>query len=577
MSREIQIIEPINRGKYLPGGIVSNAYQKRVAAYCRVSSEKDQQLNSFDNQVDEWTKRLQSDPSVIFVGIYADEGISGTSDERRKEFQRMIADAKAGKIDKIVTKSISRFARNVADSINIARDLKEIGVEIYFDNEHISTLDPSSEVMFTLNAVMAQEESRHISENVKWTFSKNFREGIPMIPGNLLGYRRDPNNPKNLIIIPEEAEIVKLVFELYTNNVGPGDIARLLEQKGYKTSRGKTKWYYSTIEGIITNEKYCGDLLLQKSVTTDFLKHKRVKNDGLAHQYFIQDNHEPIVDRETWDKAQVILAKNSMKFRGTNKDCRKYTSRYPFSGLLICNECGDTYKRRQWTQGYKTPRIVFQCNHYISGYKSTRCKNKPISEDIVAKTVCEVINKIYLQDNSTFSKMFEIIKKHIHLIDVDAERDELKKQQRIIDSEIDDIIQKKSRATSDVEQDMLDRKYRERIADYNDIEQKILDLDDKEKESDFAKLRMEEIREILKNKEFAPEMLSKEIIEAFIQNIIVINRNDIVIVLATAKASYHDIRDKRAELIAQEPILQGDVNLPRHFRPEHLHYRVVIY
>lgn len=369
MEREVQIIAPRPKPKFLFNGSKILPTQKRVAAYCRVSSDRDEQLNSFDNQVDEWKKRLEQDPSVVLVGIYADEGISGTSEEGRLEFQRLINDARAGKIDKIVTKSISRFARNIQTSINIARELKAIGVEIYFDNEHISTLDPSSEVMFTINAIMAQEEARHISENVKWTFNKNKKEGIPMVSSNLLGYRRDPENPKNLIIIPEEAQIVREIFELYTKEVGTNEIGRILEKKGYLTRRGKTKWYNSSIEGVITNEKYCGDLILQKSVTVDFLSHKRIKNDGIEEKVYIRNNHEPIVSREVWDKAQLIYAKNRDRFRGENKDSRKYASKYPLSGMLVCLNCGNTYKRRHWTQGYAEPRIMFQCNNFINGYE----------------------------------------------------------------------------------------------------------------------------------------------------------------------------------------------------------------
>ena len=366
MSRQITVIEPTKYFKFGNNGLIDTT-RKKVCAYCRVSSEKDEQLHSFDNQVDEWTKRLTSDPSIEFVGIYADEGITGTSQEERKQLQRMIEDCKLGKIDKIMTKSISRFARNVADSINISRELKAIGVEIYFDNEHISTLDPSSEVMFTLSAVMAQEESRHISDNVKWTFAKMFREGIPMVSNNLYGYKRDPNNKKNLIVIPEEAVVIKEIFALYTSGVGPSQIARILTEKGYKTKQGRTKWYDSTVEGILQNEKYCGDLILQKTVTPDFLTHKRVKNDGLAHKYHIKDNHEAIVDRETWDMAQSIREANALRFRGSNPDTRKYQSRYPYSGIILCSECGNTYKRRMWIQGYPEPRIVYQCNGFVRG------------------------------------------------------------------------------------------------------------------------------------------------------------------------------------------------------------------
>ena len=206
-----------------------------------------------------------------------------------------------------------------------------------------------------------------------------------MVSSNLLGYRRDPENPKNLIIVPEEAQIVREIFELYTNEVGTNEIGRILEKKGYLTRRGKTKWYNSTIEGVITNEKYCGDLILQKSVTIDFLNHKRVKNDGLEEQVYIKNNHEPIVSREIWDKAQIIYAKNRDRFRGENKDSRKYASQYPLSGMLVCLNCGNTYKRRHWTQGYAEPRIMFQCNNYINGYLVNKCHSQTISEDILLK------------------------------------------------------------------------------------------------------------------------------------------------------------------------------------------------
>ena len=577
MERQVQIIAPRVKSKILCGNNPFLAHQKRVAAYCRVSSDKDEQQNSFDNQVDEWKKRLEGDSSVIFVGIYADEGISGTSEEGRAEFQRMINDARSGKIDKIVTKSISRFARNVADSINIARELKTIGVEIYFDNEHISTLDPSSEMMFTLNAIMAQEESRHISDNVKWTFNKNKKEGIPMIPSNLLGYKRDPDNPKNLVIIPEEAEIVKLIFKLYTDEVGTNEICRILERKGCITSRGKTKWYNTTVEGIITNEKYCGDLLLQKSVTVDFLKHKRVKNDGIEEQIYIKNNHEPIVDRDTWDKAQIILDRNRNRFRGENKDSHKYASKYPLSGMIICLNCGDTFKRRHWTQGYPEPRIVFQCSGYVGGEPTKRCPSKAISEDILLKTTCEVINKIYLNKGTAYNRVIANISKY-HNEDVLRQQiDEAYANQRAIESEIDDIIKKKQSTTDDIEKIILDKQYRERVIEYQRLNKLIFELSQKQQDAQYAKLRIKKMGETLKGEKLTPETLTKPIVDAFIQSIIVINKREVVFVLPNSeKANYIAIKEKRHDLINKEIIDDGDVKLDRHFRPEFLHYKVVM-
>ena len=576
MERQVQIIAPKPKPKFLFDGTKILPHQKRVAAYCRVSSDKDQQLNSFDNQVDEWKKRLENDPDVIFVGIYADEGITGTDEDKRTQFQQMLRDARAGKIDKIVTKSISRFARNVQTSINIARELKGLGVEIYFDNEHISTLDPSSEVMFTLNAIMAQEESRHISDNIKWTFNKNKKEGIPMISSNLLGYKRDPENRKNLVIIPEESEIVKLVFKLYTEEVGTNEICRILESKGYLTSRGKTKWYNTTVEGIIQNEKYCGDLLLQKSVTVDFLKHKRIKNDGIEEKVYIKNNHEPIVDRETWNKAQLILARNRDKFRGDNKDTHKYASKYPLSGMLVCIHCGDTFKRRHWTQGYETPRIVFQCSNYISGKKGERCPSKAISEDILLKASCEVINRIYLSKSKKNKVALESLTKYSNINDIQKEIDRAIDEQKVIDSEIDDIIKKKQSASDDIEKTLLDRQYKERITEYQRLEKLIFSLGQKQQDAEYAKMRIQKMGELLKGQKLTPETITKSIIDTFIQSIIVLNRKELVFVLPSEeKVNYHVIKEKRFELIEHPSIIEGNVHLDRHFRPEDLHYKVV--
>ena len=577
MERQVQVIAPRQKPRFLFNGTNMLPTQKRVAAYCRVSTDKDQQLNSFDNQVDEWKKRLEDDPDVILVGIYADEGISGTSEEKRTEFQRMINDARAGKIDKIVTKSISRFARNIQTSIDYARELKTLGVEIYFDNEHISTLDPSSEVMFTISAIMAQEESRHISDNVKWTFAKNKKEGVPLIPSNLLGYRRDPDNPKNLIIIPEEAEIVRLIFKLYTDSVGTNEICRRLEKEGYLTSRGRAKWYNSTIEGIVSNEKYCGDLLLQKSVTIDFLKHKRVKNDGLEEQVYIKNNHEAIVDRDTWDRAQLILDKNRNRFRGDNKDSHKYASKYPLSGMLVCYNCGDTFKRRHWTQGYETPRIMFQCSGYVNGEIGERCPSKAISEDIVLKATCEVINKIYVNRGKNYERVLTNVSKNELEENLQEQIDEAITRQSAIESEIDDIIQKKQSTTDDVEKIILDKQYRERIAEYHKLKKLIFGLSQKQQDAEYSKLRIQRMGNMLRGQEVTPETITKPIVETFIQSIIVVNKHELVFVLpGEEKANYQFIKEHRKELANKGKIIEGTTKLERRFRPEQLHYKVVM-
>lgn len=577
MSREIQIINPINKSRFLSNGVVIEK-KKRVAAYARVSSEKDQQLNSFDNQVEEWTKQLSNDPTVEFVGVYCDEGISGTTDERRKGFLKMIADSKAGLIDKIYTKSISRFARNVADSINISRELKACGVEIFFQTENISTFDPSSEVIFTISAIMAQEESRHISDNVKWTFVRQFKEGIPMVSSNLLGYRRDPENRKNLIIVPEEAEIIKTVFTLYVEGVGPSEIARILQNKGYKTRLGNNRWHLSCINSIIKNEKYCGDLLLQKSVTPDFLTHKRVVNDGLAAQYYVKDNHEPIVSREMWEAAQVIYKRNAERFRGSNTNKRKYISRYALSGMILCARCGSTYKRRQWTQGYKDgPRIVYQCNGYVYGEKGNRCDNKSVSEDAIYAAICEIINKAFLSKNKIVSQIKGLIESHLKVEGIENDIIALRESLEIIDKELDDITTKRARTKNDIELDVLERQYRNRMNEYKEISSQIQDYENKQKECEYTKHRLDKMRETLAKKEITPKMLTQELLRTLIQNILVVDKQHIVVVLSDSYTHTNaEIREKTKEIINAKPILEGTIHVARPFRPETLHYKAVL-
>lgn len=432
--------------------------------------------------------------------------------------------------------------------------------------------------MFTINAIMAQEESRHISENVKWTFAKKKKEGIPMVSCNLIGYRRDPDNPKNLIIVPEEAQIVKEIYELYINEVGTNEIARIMERKGYHTRRGKNKWYNSTIEGIITNEKYCGDLILQKSVTIDFLNHKRVRNDDIEEKVYISNNHEPIVSREDWDKAQLIYSRNRDRFRGENKDSRKYASIYPLSGMLVCLKCGDTYKRRHWTQGYTTPRIMFQCNNFINGYEVNKCHSQAISEDILLKATAEVINRVYFEKGKALATLKKSIEEHTNMEGLNEKIEELRRKQDSIEDEIDDILKKKA-AADEVEKSILERKYKERVFEYHELENQIKDLSNKGQEAELAKYRLLKLNigKSVSEGRLTAQTLTKPIVQTCLETIIVVDKHNLVFVLPNnERANYQFIKDKRERLVEHSPILEGDVEFPRKFRPEKLHYKVVL-
>ena len=265
----------------------------RVAAYCRVSTTLEQQESSYEAQVSYYTEKIESNPNWKLAGIYADDGKSATNTKKRDDFNAMIEDCMAGKIDLVLTKSVSRFARNTVDSLQNIRKLKEKNIGIYFEKEGVNTLEGTGELLITILSSQAQEESRNLSENTRWGLIRRFENGIISVNHNkFLGYTKDENG--ELVIVPEEAELVRRIFRLYLEGASILKITRILESEGIKTVTGKDKWHYSVIEKMLQNEKYMGDALLQKTYTIDFLTKKRVKNQGIVPQYYIEDNHEEI-------------------------------------------------------------------------------------------------------------------------------------------------------------------------------------------------------------------------------------------------------------------------------------------
>ena len=280
---------PATRNRFTTAPIAS-VQKRRVAAYARVSTDSDEQLTSYEAQVDYYTHYIKERPDWAFAGMYADEGISGTNTKRREGFNQMIADALAGKIDLIVTKSVSRFARNTVDSLTTVRKLKEKGVEVYFQKENIYTLDSKGELLITIMSSLAQEESRSISENVTWGQRKRFSDGKVSMPyKHFLGYRKGEDGEPE--IVPEEAEVVRRIYRLFLEGQTPYGIKRILERAHVPTPAGKETWQTATILSILTNEKYKGDALLQKTFCTDFLTKKMKVNEGEVPQYYVENSH----------------------------------------------------------------------------------------------------------------------------------------------------------------------------------------------------------------------------------------------------------------------------------------------
>lgn len=371
----------INPISHLP---VSLQRKRRVAGYARVSTDSEEQQTSYEAQVDYYTRYIQSKPDWEFVKVYTDEGITATNTKKRDGFNQMVADALAGKIDLIVTKSVSRFARNTVDSLTTVRKLKEKGVEVYFEKENIYTLDSKGELLITIMSSLAQEESRSISENVTWGKRKQFADGKIALPyKHFLGYRKGSDGLPE--IVPEEAEIIRRIYSKFILGSAPGSIAKQLTEEGIPTPSGLAKWSPSTIESILSNEKYKGDALLQKTYTVDFLTKKMIVNDSKVPQYYVENSHPAIV--QPWEFAIVqaeIKRRKSLP--------RRYSCQSVLATHIICGDCGDYYGSKVWHSTSKYRRTVWQCNSKFSG--TQRCKTPHLDEEQVKAAFLTTFNKL---------------------------------------------------------------------------------------------------------------------------------------------------------------------------------------
>jgi len=350
--------------------------RKRVAAYARVSVEKEQTLQSLSIQVSHYSKFIQNNPEWEYVGVYADSGQSGTSKSERAEFQRLITDCEAGRIDLVLTKSISRFARNTVDLLDTVRRLKELGVEVRFEEQNINSLSGDGELMLSILASFAQEESRSQSENVKWAIRKGFKQGIP---NNklLFGYRWQGDR---FVIHPEEAETVRIIYREYLKGQTNAQIRATLAALGRKTHTGLDKFGHRTIKLILSNEKYTGDLLLQKCYIENHLTHKEIPNRGELPSYLVKDAHEAIISREMFAAAQAETQRRLEATRAEFPDGRLQF--VAFSGKLECGRCGAQYHRRTYTQNNGKRGKKWQCYRKCR-YGTAGCASHNIGEQLL--------------------------------------------------------------------------------------------------------------------------------------------------------------------------------------------------
>ena len=366
----------------------------RVAAYCRVSTEADEQANSYEAQIEHYTNEIAKHPEWINAGIYADKGISGTQAKKRPEFLKMIRKCRQHKIDIILVKSISRFARNTVDCLEYIRELKSLGIAVIFEKEKVNTLTETSEAMITIMGYFAQAESESISKNVIWGVRHAFAEGNVTFTCDIYGYKREfnPETKKKdiILIVEEEAQIIREIFErYYAGESLTGICSYLNERQVPPPGKKKERWYPSTVQTIIRNEKYKGEVITQKTYCPNFMDHKRVKNDGKITQHYLEDHHVAIVDRELFDNVQLEYARRNAKKKITpySEDTprkSRYNSKYALTDILVCGHCGSAYKRCTWSHhGYK--KIVWRCTTRME-YGKSKCEDSFTIEETALHT-----------------------------------------------------------------------------------------------------------------------------------------------------------------------------------------------
>ncbi|MGJ4850650.1 recombinase family protein [Bacillota bacterium Meth-B3] len=363
---------------------VASQQKRKVAAYARVSTDSDEQFTSYEAQIDYYTSYIKSREEWKFISVYTDEGITGTSTKRREGFKQMIADALAGQIDLIVTKSVSRFARNTVDSLTTIRKLKERGTEVYFEKENIWTFDSKGELLITIMSSLAQEESRSISENCTWGQRKRMADGKVTVPfGRFLGYDRGDDG--NLVVNPKEAGVVREIYRLFLSGLTPHAIAKILTERGIATPGGKTRWIQGTVQSILTNEKYKGDALLQKCYTADFLTKRQVRNHGEIPQYYVENNHEAIIPRHTYELVQQEIQRRK-NVRG------RYSGVDIFASRIRCGECGAFYGAKVWHSNSKYRKVIYRCNSKYGGGHS--CKTPHLQEEEIKALFVRAVNQL---------------------------------------------------------------------------------------------------------------------------------------------------------------------------------------
>lgn len=502
----------------------------RVAAYCRVSTLQEQQETSYEAQVNYYTEKIKSNLNWKLAGIYADDGKSATSTKKRSNFQAMIDDCLAGKIDMVITKSISRFARNTVDSLMNIRKLKERNIAVFFEKEGINTLEGSGELLITILSSQAQEESRNISENCHWGIVRKFENGKVIVNhSKFLGYTKDKEG--NLVIVPEEAELVRRIFRLFLEGNSSYGIKRMLEADGILTVTGNIEWHATVIDKMLSNEKYMGDALMQKTYTVDFLTKKKVMNKGIVPKYYIEDNHEAIIPKELFNRVQEEKARRTAIYRPATrkKDAPikgKYSAKYILSDIMVCAECGQPYRRQVWTK-YGIKKAVWRCDNRLK-HGSKRCKYSPtLKEDSLHEAIMIAINNV-VEDQGEFVQAFrENVIRIIGNYSAQAEPTQYDEQIKQLQQEIMRLIE--DSAKTECADDAFDKEYRiiaDKIKELKKLKAKEL----KERHlAEIYELRLQDMDGYMKKVNYLKREFDDDLVRRLLQSVRVLNGSKIEI------------------------------------------------
>lgn len=512
---KVEIISP----KILQTNQELNIIKLKVAAYCRVSTEEEEQINSYESQISYYTDKIKENPEWEFAGIYADEGITGTKVDKRTEFLRMIKDAEAGKIDLILVKSISRFGRNTVDILNYIRKLKALNIAVYFEEENINTLKMQGEILISVLAALAQQGSSTISSSVILGNKMKMKRGELVGRYECYGYRYNEET-ENLEIVEEQAEIVRKVFDLYVSGMGSSRIAQKMNKEGYVTATGK-KWRDTTVCDMIKNEKYVGDLMSGKNYTVDPIEHTRKENRGEKEFYHAINHHEGIIDRKTYNKAREILQKRSQKYNGAYAP-NKYSTQYAFSSKIVCGYCGQTF--------YRWKRILGKDNHELitwvcstkkmkkNGMVDHLCDNFNYRDDTIKNAFVKTYSVLCKNNKAIIEKLLDVIKDVLSDDSYTREIDKLQRQVKTLKDKQSSLVDMKLEGL--ITQDIYLEKYQDLNSKLDLLNVRIEEYTQVLGDNKNIKSKIDRFKQIF-NEPTILEEFSREVFEAVVEKIII--------------------------------------------------------